>query len=153
MYDRGRFLTITGHVLPVSPSSWTIRERQQELEALHRQLFPPAPLVPLRRLETRPPTDDAALWHRMLACRYGPDIRDLKERSESALSIAYPTLTPGKAFDWSRADLALCKHLAWWTQKDATRIDRMFRQSELYRPKWERDDYAARTIRLALNGR
>ena len=39
--------------------------------------------------------------------------------------------------DHSSADLALCNLLAFWTGKDANRIDRLFRQSGLMRPKWD----------------
>lgn len=53
----------------------------------------------------------------------------------------------------SEADLALCNRLAFWTGGDRSRIDRLFRQSGLYRDKWERDDYRERTISKALEGR
>jgi putative DNA primase/helicase len=52
--------------------------------------------------------------------------------------------------DHSRADAALCQHLAFWTGGDARRIDRLFRQSGLMREKWEREDYRERTIDHAL---
>lgn len=37
----------------------------------------------------------------------------------------------------SEADLALCAILAFYCGGDATQIDRLFRQSALYRPKWD----------------
>ena len=37
----------------------------------------------------------------------------------------------------SEADLALCCTLAFWTGKDKEQIDRLFRQSGLYRQKWD----------------
>jgi hypothetical protein len=40
--------------------------------------------------------------------------------------------------------------LAFWTGGDYERIDRLFRQSGLYREKWERDDYREQTIHKAL---
>ncbi|HRD68272.1 MAG TPA: hypothetical protein PKY50_19250 [Candidatus Competibacter sp.] len=39
--------------------------------------------------------------------------------------------------DHSAADLALCNILAFWTESDAVRMDRLFRQSGLMRPKWD----------------
>jgi hypothetical protein len=51
--------------------------------------------------------------------------------------------------DDSRADLALCCELAFWTQ-DAAQLDRLFRGSGLYREKWERADYRDATIAKAL---
>ena len=53
----------------------------------------------------------------------------------------------------SEADLALCGMLAFWTGGDATRIDSLFRQSGLYREKWDRKDYRNRTITEALSGK
>ena len=38
----------------------------------------------------------------------------------------------------SAADFALCCKLAFWTGRDAGRIDTLFRQSGLYRPKWDK---------------
>ena len=53
----------------------------------------------------------------------------------------------------SEADLALCGMLAFWTGGDAARIDTLFRQSGLYRKKWDRKDYRNRTITEALSGK
>jgi len=56
--------------------------------------------------------------------------------------------------DDSRADLAMCNILAWWTNCDAGRIDRLFRQSGLMREKWDRQQtgstYGAITIQKAI---
>jgi len=56
----------------------------------------------------------------------------------------------------SEADLALCNKLAFWAQGDRDQIDRVFRQSGLYREKWDRrnekgeEDYKKLTIDAAL---
>lgn len=42
----------------------------------------------------------------------------------------------------SEADLALCNALAFYTAKDANEMDRMFRQSGLFRKKWDQIHYA-----------
>lgn len=62
--------------------------------------------------------------------------------------------------DDSRADLALCGLLAFWTGGDAARIDHLFRQSGLYRErKWNgqhRGDgatYGQMTVEKALSGK
>jgi len=54
------------------------------------------------------------------------------------------------ADDHSNADLALCSKLAFWFGRDPMRIDRVFRGSALFRPKWLRDDYRNRTIDKAI---
>lgn len=50
----------------------------------------------------------------------------------------------------SEADIALCCMLAFWTGKDAERMNKIFRASGLYRDKWERDDYREHTIERAI---
>ncbi|MDR0532158.1 MAG: DNA primase [Oscillospiraceae bacterium] len=37
----------------------------------------------------------------------------------------------------SEADFALCRKLAFWTARNEAQIDRLFRQSQLYREKWD----------------
>jgi putative DNA primase/helicase len=57
------------------------------------------------------------------------------------------------AGDESRADLALCSLLAFWTDGDTERMDRLFRQSGLMREKWNRRDYRERTFSKVLEGK
>lgn len=52
--------------------------------------------------------------------------------------------------DHSDADMALCNRLAFWFGRDKARIDRVFRRSGLFRPKWLRDDYRNATIDKAV---
>lgn len=52
--------------------------------------------------------------------------------------------------DHSSADIALCNILAFYSGGDPTVIDRLFRQSALYRDKWEREDYRTATINDAI---
>ena len=51
----------------------------------------------------------------------------------------------------SEADLALCIILAFWANRDPKAIDRIFRQSGLYRKKWDRSDYRESTISKAID--
>lgn len=56
----------------------------------------------------------------------------------------------------SSADLALCNILAYWTNRDAQKIDSIFRQSKLYRSKWDEKrgatTYGEMTIQKAVDG-
>ena len=62
--------------------------------------------------------------------------------------------------DHSGADQALCNHLAFWTDRDAVRVDRLFRRSDLYREKkWnavhrasDKATYGQMTIEKAIAG-
>lgn len=95
------------------------------------------------------PTDDNELIRRALQSKsarhaFGgsASFRELWEGDPEALRRAY-------GMDESRADAALAQHLAFWTGNDCARIERLMRQSRLYRDKWDREDYLPRTI----NGR
>ena len=54
----------------------------------------------------------------------------------------------------SEADLALCSILAFWTGRDAERMDQLFRRSGLFRPKWDEHrgsrTYGETTIATAI---
>lgn len=52
--------------------------------------------------------------------------------------------------DDSSADMALCCILAYYCGEDFELIDTIFRQSKLYRKKWNREDYKNNTIEKAI---
>jgi hypothetical protein len=58
------------------------------------------------------------------------------------------------SYDASRADLSLCGMLAFWTGRDADRMDSLFRGSKLYRKKWDErrgnSTYGEQTIATAI---
>lgn len=85
-----------------------------------------------------------------------PCFRDLWTRDLSILCAAYPTDQIGKEYDYSEADWALAKELAYWTGRDCARIERLMRQSALMRDKWDerrRDDtFLSLTIKRGVAG-
>lgn len=145
VYDTGRYFTITGRHLGGIP--FDIVEAP-ELAAWHAETFPAPP--PEERERTEPSTpvsvDDARLL-------------ELAENAHNG--SAFAALWQG---EWrsagygsqSEADLALCNHLAFWTGKDAHRIDALFRRSGLMRPKWDgrrgKETYGSWTIARAISG-
>src|SRR5690606_18535018 len=137
MYDSKRFFTFTG--LPLNDTALPIHSGQEALNALYNKLFPEdeseASNAPGAAL-----ADDEALLRTMFASKHGAEIERLWRGD-----------TSGHSHDDSSADLALCNHLAFWTGKDAQRMDRLFRQSGLYRSKWERQDYREATLRRAID--
>ncbi len=143
VYDRDRFFTVTGQRVPDTPAG--VENRQAALDALCIQLWP----------KKRPPHlngtvasagfsgDDEALIQRAGAAKNGDRFKKLWAGDTSL-----------HADDHSGADQALCNLLAFWTGKDAARMDRLFRRSGLFREKWDekRGDrtYAQRTIDCAI---
>jgi putative DNA primase/helicase len=143
MYDFGRYFTMTGLHLEGTPTS--IEDRQTELTALHTETF--------RQEKKEAPKDSGPSPSIDLA-----DSELLDRAHGAANGEKFGKLWRG---DWSEypsqseADLALCSMLAFWTGPDPTRIDRLLRQSGLYRKdKWSRptagSTYGAKTIEKAL---
>jgi putative DNA primase/helicase len=137
IYTRVRWSTITGQHLAGTPLD--LEDRTSELLALHREVFgavePPAPLPPASPATTSPLTD-AELLHLAKTAANGQHFRELFDGP----------VPPG---DRSRLDFELVCKLMFWFGHDFDRVDRMFRQSALMRPKWLRADYRIRTMRAA----
>lgn len=87
--------------------------------------------------------DDSTILSRMFESKVGNKIKSLYEGNISLYNN-----------DDSSADMALCAHLAYWTAKDASQIERIWLNSPLgARGKTqERKDYRDRTIRAAIEG-
>jgi hypothetical protein len=151
-YKARRQVVITGHRIDGYPGD--IQLRITEVMETYARIFPEEPLPPPPPREPSPLGDlnDQALLERMFNSKNGPKIEALFARGDKSAYINPRTCGP----DDSAADLGLCDHLAWWTNGDAARVDRLFRDSALMRPKWDEKrgelTYGQRTITKALQG-
>src|SRR5215211_3332349 len=143
-YDRGRYFTVTGKHLAGTPQ--TIERRQEELQSVVYRVF----------------GEESTNGHtKLVAASERPDNgfsdNDVIRKALSASNgQMFSRLWNGDTSGYgshSEADLALCGMLAFWTGGDASRIDSLFRQSGLYREKWDRKNYRNRTITEALSGK
>ncbi len=130
VYERGRFFTVTGRHVPGTPLA--VNECQAGLDDLCRLpgLLKPAPIPAMAcdsaRLTAAFDGSDDALIEKACAAKNGDRFRRLLEGDRSM-----------HGGDDSSADLAFCNLLAFWTGKDRERMDRIFRGSGLFRPKWD----------------
>jgi hypothetical protein len=143
-YDQGRYFTITGEHLSGSPQG--IESRQDGLLAVVRRVFGEEsanghtkPLGVAEVVDTG--LSDSEIIRKALAASSGERFSRLWSGDTSGYG------------SHSEADLALCGMLAFWAGGDDARIDTLFRQSGLYRKKWDRKDYRDRTITEALSGK
>jgi hypothetical protein len=141
LYQHGRFFTITGEELEPGSGIAEAQDCQEPLEKLYRRVE----AASLAASPTREPRTAQAGFS-------GDDERLLEKaaRKKPFPALYYAGDTSGFASQ-SDADLALCGTLAFWTGKDAKRMDRLFRGSALYREKWERPDYRRSTIETAIS--
>jgi hypothetical protein len=133
MYSHSRYFTMTGMHVPGTPK--TIEPRQEQLDTQYNIYLSKV------SIEDIPPNATVASG---LFSTVNDD--ELLERAASANNgDKFSRLWKG---DWagypsqSEADSALCWMLAFWTSGDQARMDRLFRRSGLYRPKWDEKHYA-----------
>lgn len=138
MYDSRRFFTFTGRALsPKMP----IGAAQTAVNALYRRAL--AEEENKATTEHTGATLSVSVADEVLLdkARANPKFRQLYDAGDAS---GYPSQ--------SEADLALCGYAAFWTGKDRERMDRWYRQSALYREKWEREDYREGTLDKAIAG-
>ena len=145
VYDRSRFFTVTGDHVPDTPA--TIRDRSEVLASLVEAALSPDS-QPAPAGETTTTTSDSAPERSSVSSAAAVPISDaeLLERARNAANGAkFDRLWGGSTTGYeshSEADLALCRLLAFWTGNEPARIDRLFRDSGLYRDKWDAVHYA-----------
>lgn len=147
IYSNGRYFTFTGRHLPGTPS--TIEQRDDALMALQNAIAPPAE----QSIALPPPTPVSLA-----------DIDLVKRARRFANGSRFSALFDGGRWQecgyesQSSGDLALASTLAFVTDRDAVRIDRLFRASAMMRPKWDERHfgdgrtYGEATIQRAISG-
>jgi hypothetical protein len=137
LYDKNRYFTMSGHGINRVSNLCNLTA---ELAALHGELFP-AVSNSANRSEPAHSKPGTLSDQELLNCAMRANDGGKFARLWRGQASDYPSA--------SEADAALCLKLAFWTGRDPARIDALFRQSGLMRPKWEREDYRERTIRSA----
>ncbi|MCM2675595.1 phage/plasmid primase, P4 family [Alkalicoccobacillus plakortidis] len=144
VYQHGRYFTFTGKRL----NSNDIEPNTDNLASLIKEHFPKKemkkPVQAQREKKSINNLSSRELWERMFNSKSGPGIK----------SLFNGELLNG---DHSSSDLALCNHLAFWTGKDESLMDSMFRESSLVREKWDKQHssdgrtYGQMTIDMAVS--
>ena len=143
VYDRLRFFTISG--IPVDGCSLIIEDRQNEIDAFYKEVFDKSPS------KTSPVTSiisievsDSDLIERAMRAKNGEKFKSLWNGSYEGAGFK----------SQSEGDMSLCAELAFYTRKDPSRIDRLFRKSALMRDKWDEkhgeETYGQMTISRAI---
>ena len=152
IYDQGRYFTVTGDSYgPPRP----LQPAQEAIDALYKELTTrPVPEVETPTRGERKPVglSDDELRARAMRSQHR------SRRPDGSEGATFAELWAGDISRYpsaSEADAALCNMLAFWTNCDAERMDRFFRQSALYRPKWDEvhgaDTYGGLTINDAIS--
>jgi primase-polymerase (primpol)-like protein len=152
MYAHSRYFTVTGEHVDGTPLE--ICARDEPLEAVHREFV----LGERTREEGRRAVEATP------GVESTPDLtaaevlkRARNARNGEKFDRLYRGSTAGYDSN-SEADMALCAMLSFWTGGDETQVDRLFRDSGLYREKWDAvhfadgSTYGEKTVERAVAG-
>ena len=124
MYSERRYFIMTGKLY--CDKYRDIADCTETIKPLHaKYLGDTTPKIAPRIVEPLDMSDEE-LIDRARNCKTG-----------AAFQFLYGGAWQGIYHSQSEADLAFCNQLAFWTQRDAARMDRIFRTSGLMRPKWD----------------
>ncbi len=145
IYESDRYITVSGRHLQGTPTE--IENRQDALDALYAEMFPPEPSGQSKSNgQPSGPIDasDDELLDKARNARNGSGDKFKKLFDQGDISD-YPSP--------SEADQALCNLLAFWTGRDANRMETLFGRSALgKRDKWlKRSDYRGWTLDKAID--
>ncbi|PGZ24383.1 DNA primase [Bacillus anthracis] len=127
VYRHTRYFTFTGD----SINNNHVEESTENLKVLFQKYIekkevPAASKIPyVSRESNRSNLSNSELWEQMFNSKNGRAIRELF----CGMLINS---------DHSSTDMALANHLAFWADKDAVKMDAMFRESALIRDKWDK---------------
>jgi putative DNA primase/helicase len=143
IYRHGRYFTFTGNSLEGKNE---VIDRTDEFKILFSRYLEEKQKPTQTKVNRHTKMNElpaSELWEKMFSSKNGKTIQDLFNGN----------LING---DHSSSDLALCNHLAFWTDKDPNKMDSMFRESNLVREKWDKQHssdgrtYGQMTIETAI---
>lgn len=147
MYDSGRFFTVTGNSL--GGYSHIIDDSTMgKINYLHKKYIQPTNVttLPIQK-------QHGLTGHNLSDAEVVSRIKDSKQ---GELFMRFMQNGWNKDYDsQSEADLAMANILAFWTAKNFSQMDRLFRESSLMRDKWDekrgKTTYGQATLNKAIN--
>ena len=135
MYDSARFFALTGNI--PQGREYPLADRTEEIKPLWEKY--------LGEVKPAPVPDGAYVYKkesapiRAIGKLSDDEIvrRAIESKNGSIFNLLYYGQWDGIYPSQSEADAAFCSLLAFWTGRDAEQMDRIFRASKLYRPKWD----------------
>lgn len=149
MYDEKRYAAATGNVFQDAPLE--LVEAQEAIDAVYHEYFQ-SKEEPIKEKLKAEPDDDEEDWGNHLSDEALLKTMFENKKIGKQLQSLWDGVIEDYGDDESTADMALLSQLAFWTNKDAQRMEALFGQSALgKRDKWQkREDYRRRSIRKAI---
>lgn len=141
MYSIGRYFICTGNLY--NEKYHEIKDCTESVKVLHSKYLPnDKPKTTAIQQFVSIDMEDQEIIDKARNCKTG-----------YLFQMLYSGQWQGVYPSQSEADLALCNQLAFWTQRNAEQIDRIFRNSGLMRPKWDEkrgsNTYGQNTVQKA----
>lgn len=142
MYSSGRYFIMTGNLY--NEKYKEVNECTEQIKVLHSKYLPAnTPKAETYQKQVIVDLDDTEIIDKARESKGG-----------HLFNLLFMGNWSGIYSSQSEADLALCNQLAFWTGRNAQQMDRIFRQSGLMRPKWDKkrgsDTYGNLTIGKAI---
>ena len=142
MYNTGRYFCCTGNVYDEKYTK--VVDCTETIKVLHsKYLYEETPKVAPRVFQAVDLSDQEII-DKARNCKTG-----------GVFQLLYSGQWQGLYASQSEADLSFCNMLAFWCQKDAQKMDRIFRTSGLMRDKWDKFrgqyTYGQKTIEQAIS--
>lgn len=154
MYDSARFFAMTGDVMEEYDYKGVF-DRTEEIKPLFEKYLNP---------QKKEEKEGAYVYHKERSGRFmkPASLKDdevvqkaIESKNGSLFNCLYYGQWEGIYPSQSEADGAFCSMLAFWTNKNAEQMDRIFRSSKLYRDKWDakrgQKTYGEITIESAIS--
>lgn len=148
MYSKDRFFALTGNVLTAHQVIKSLND--DEMRTLYTHYLGADKVVPLPVQNVNQFNNDLSIddiINKIENSSQKDKFNKLMKQGWHEGDGDYPS--------HSEADNALASILAFWTGNDYHKMDEIFRNSKLYRPKWDKKDgattYGVRTLNTAIN--
>lgn len=137
-YDKGRHLTVTGNHIQSTPDK--INNNQETLDWFHRKFIAGEAIsdeTEIHKLPDQINTESDQSPYQVSTAETKSIIEKIRASKQKD---KFECLFKGDIAEYSsqsEGDLALCSILAFWTVRNNSLIDKVFRQSALFRQKWD----------------
>lgn len=140
-YSKSRYFTVTGNVFR-ERSNLKQFDGPMIFDWYNKNFEKHEKNIPLPALSPSSLPDEKQIIDFMRKARNGEKFKSLFDNGDFK-SVDFPSQ--------SEADMSLVGSLMFFTRNNTTLVDRIFRQSKLYRKKWERLDYREELFKKCYN--
>lgn len=135
-YSNARWMTLTGDCIHTTSDN-SLGVTDDVFEKLEALMFPPKPQQKSADTSTQKPSSSKKVTNSSTKTMTADEIINKAINAENGNKFTDLFNGSSPSGDVSSDDMAFCNMLAFWTQKDASLMDEIFRKSNRMRSKWD----------------